>query len=212
MYGIKEKQGSMKPEIILASASPRRRELLGQVGYSFRVCPAQGEENMQGSNPEEIVQNLASGKAREVADRLEKAEEQKGNPKLYIGADTVVAVDGKILGKPVDEEDAYGMLERISGSSHEVSTGVCLLEIAEDGSRREECFSQTTKVEVYPMTEKEIRAYIASKDPMDKAGAYGIQGAFAAYIKGIEGDYYNVVGLPIGLLCAKLRERGIYPE
>lgn len=202
----------MKTELILASASPRRKELLSQVGYDFTVCPAQGEEIMRGTTPREIVENLAAGKAEEVADRLEKQAEYKGRPLLFVGADTVVAIDGQILGKPVDEEDAFHMLKRLSGNSHEVSTGVCLVELAEDGSRREERFSQTTRVEVYPMTEEEIRAYIASKDPMDKAGSYGIQGAFAAYIKGIEGDYNNVVGLPVGLLCQKLRERGIRPE
>lgn len=202
----------MKPEIILASASPRRKELLGQVGYKFSVCPAQGEEIIQGSTPAQIVKNLAAAKAQEVADRLEKLAEYKGKPMILIGADTVVAVDGQIMGKPVDEKDAHRMLNRIAGNSHEVSTGVCLLEITEDGSRKEERFSQTTKVEVYSMSEEEIQTYIASKDPMDKAGAYGIQGAFAAYIKGIEGDYNNVVGLPVGLLCQKLRERRIFPE
>ncbi|MGN0170014.1 MAG: Maf family protein [Lachnospiraceae bacterium] len=202
----------MKPEIILASASPRRKELLGQVGYQFSVCPAQGEEIIQGSTPAQIVKNLAAAKAQEVADRLEKLAEYKGKPMILIGADTVVAVDGQIMGKPVDEKDAHRMLNRIAGNSHEVSTGVCLLEITEDGSRKEERFSQTTKVEVYSMSEEEIQTYIASKDPMDKAGAYGIQGAFAAYIKGIEGDYNNVVGLPVGLLCQKLRERGLFPE
>ena len=202
----------MKPEIILASASPRRSELLSQVGYSFRVMPARGEEVMQGNTPEEIVQNLAAGKAKEVADRLQEKGICLESTMLFIGADTVVTADGKILGKPKDEADAFSMLTRIQGNSHEVSTGVCLLEVAEDGSRKTETFAQTTRVDVYPMTEEEIRAYIKTKDPMDKAGAYGIQGAFAAYIRGIEGDYNNVVGLPVGLLCQKLRERDMKPE
>lgn len=202
----------MKPEIILASASPRRSELLSQVGYSFTVIPAKGEEIMRGDTPEEIVKNLAAGKAEEVADRLQKEGIFKGQRVLFIGADTVVTADGKILGKPKDEADAFSMLKRIQGNSHEVSTGVCILEVMEDESRRSEVFAQTTRVEVYPMTDEEILAYIESKDPMDKAGAYGIQGAFAAYIKGIEGDYNNVVGLPVGLLCKKLREREVRPE
>ena len=202
----------MKTEIILASASPRRRELLEQIGYHFTVCPACGEEVIQGSTPEEIVKNLAAGKAEEVADRLLGETEYKGKALLFMGADTVVAIDGQILGKPVDEEEAFSMLSRIRGNVHEVSTGVCLIRVTEDGKRITESFAQTTRVEVYPMTEDEIWAYIRSGDCKDKAGAYGIQGAFAAYIKGITGDYNNVVGLPLGLVCQKLREWGIRPE
>ncbi len=177
-------------KVILASNSPRRRELLHQIGIQPEIIPSQIEELTTSQLPEEIVVELSLKKAKDVADRtLESA--------LIIGADTIVAVDGMILGKPKSHEDAYKMLKKIQGRSHEVYTGVTLI-YKEKGRSRGRSFVEKTEVSVYPMTEKEIKSYTDSKEPMDKAGAYGIQGVFAAYIEGIHGDYNNVVGLPIG--------------
>ncbi len=177
-------------KVILASNSPRRRELLHQIGIQPEVIPSQIEELTTSQLPEEIVVELSLKKAEDVADRtLESA--------LIIGADTIVAVDGMILGKPKSHEDAYQMVKRIQGRSHEVYTGVTLI-YKEKGRSRGRSFVEKTEVSVYSMTEKEIKSYTDSKEPMDKAGAYGIQGVFAAYIEGIHGDYNNVVGLPIG--------------
>lgn len=177
-------------KVILASNSPRRRELLHQIGIQPEIIPSQIEELTTSQLPEEIVVELSLKKAEDVADRtLESA--------LIIGADTIVAVDGMILGKPKSHEDAYKMLKKIQGRSHEVYTGVTLI-YKEKGRSRGRSFVEKTEVSVYPMTEKEIKSYTDSKEPMDKAGAYGIQGVFAAYIEGIHGDYNNVVGLPIG--------------
>lgn len=177
-------------KVILASNSPRRRELLHQIEIQPEIMPSQIEELTTSQLPEEIVVELSLKKAEDVADRaLESA--------LIIGADTIVAVDGMILGKPKSHEDAYKMLKKIQGRSHEVYTGVTLI-YKEKGRSRERSFVEKTEVSVYPMTEKEMKSYADSKEPMDKAGAYGIQGGFAAYIEGIHGDYNNVVGLPIG--------------
>lgn len=188
----------MGKKIILASGSPRRRELLTQIGVSFEVHKAEGEERVTADVPQEVVRELSMQKACEVAGKV------PGD--LYIGADTVVAVDGQILGKPKDEEDAVRMLRLLQGRAHEVATGVAVL--FADG-QEPLSFAETTRVHVFPMTEEEIRAYVRSGEPMDKAGAYGIQGLFAAYVSGIEGDYNNVVGLPVGRLYQELRARGM---
>ena len=150
------------------------------------------------SVPAEAVKELAMQKVLEVA--------EKGVGDIIIGADTVVAADGQILGKPKDEADARRMLRLIQGSSHEVITGVAVL-LKEQ--KKKICFSETTKVHIYPMTEDQIEAYVKSKDPMDKAGAYGIQGMFAAFVRGIEGDYNNVVGLPVGRLYQETLALGV---
>ena len=174
--------------IILASGSPRRKELLAQVGISFEIVKAEGEEIINTTVPEEAVKELSRQKAREVAARTD------GD--VVIGADTVVAADHEILGKPKDQEDAVRMIRMLQGRTHQVLTGVTV--ILRDGVRKKEiCFAETTHVHVYPMTEEQIRDYVASGEPMDKAGSYGIQGKAAVFIKGIEGDYYNVVGFPI---------------
>ncbi|MCD8096463.1 MAG: Maf family protein [Lachnospiraceae bacterium] len=189
---------AMGKRIILASGSPRRRELLTQIGVSFEVHKAEGEEKLTTDVPQEVVRELSMQKAREVAGKV--------SGDLYIGADTVVAVDGQILGKPKDEEDAVRMLRLLQGRAHDVATGVAV--IFTDG-QEPLSFAETTRVHVFPMTEEEICAYVQSGEPMDKAGAYGIQGLFAAYVSGIEGDYNNVVGLPVGRLYQELRVRGI---
>lgn len=186
--------------IILASASPRRRELLEQIGVEFEIRKAEGEEIITSSVPSRVVKALSGQKAREVASRCGEDAE------VVIGADTVVAVDGRILGKPKDEAEAATMLQSLQGREHEVVTGVTVLLMK---SGKEICFSETTRVRVYPMSHEQIQNYVATGDPMDKAGAYGIQGAFAAYIKGIEGDYNNVVGLPVGRLYQEVLAAGV---
>lgn len=174
---------------ILASASPRRKELLAQIGISFSVCPAKGEERITKSDPAEVVMELSRQKAEEVAAGAQ-------GDCLILGADTVVAQDGRIMGKPKDKEDAFRMLKSIAGGCHQVYTGVTMLSTGE--KPRCVTFAEKTDVYLYPISDAEIWAYIESGDPMDKAGAYGIQGAFAAHVKGIVGEYQNVVGLPIG--------------
>lgn len=196
----------MKPEIILASGSPRRRDLLSQIGLTFTVRPAKGEEKIITQVPEEAVKQLASQKAQEVY--LDYIAQGAAFTKdtWFIGADTVVAYQNRILGKPKDEEDAFRMLHMLQGKGHQVHTGVSIIAVRAGGGVSMDTFCETTQVNLYSMTEEEIRDYIRTGEPMDKAGAYAIQGYFAQYIKGISGDYANVVGLPVGRIAQKLRE------
>ena len=175
----------MRP-VVLASGSPRRRELLGQMGIEdFEVLPAQGEETApEGLAPDALVARLALQKAREVAALRPEA--------TVIGADTVVALDGRVLGKPSDEGEAREMLSALSGRRHQVYTGMAVLSGGQ-AFTHVEC----TQVEFRPLTAEEIAAYVATGESMDKAGAYGIQGRACVFIRGIQGDYYNVVGLPV---------------
>lgn len=177
--------------IILASASPRRRELLAQAGILFEVMESHVQESITKEEPEELVKRLSRCKAGAVAAVYPK--------RTVLGADTVVALDEQILGKPRDEEDACRMLRALQGRTHQVYTGVTLMR---DG--RVYSFYEKTDVEFYPMSDAEIEAYVQSGESMDKAGAYGIQGRFAVYIRRINGDYNNVVGLPIGRLWQTL--------
>ena len=179
--------------IILASASPRRRELLRQIGWDFEVCVSQVEESITKTLPAEVVEELSWQKAQAVFAQVC----EDGDAVLVIGADTVVACDGEILGKPADREDAVRMLRMLQGRSHQVYTGVTVCCRLADGQVVTQTFHEETEVNFYPMTEEEIRAYVDTRDPMDKAGAYGIQGICARYISGIRGDYNNVVGLPV---------------
>ncbi len=188
--------------IILASGSPRRRELLAQIGVDYEVHKAEGEENITSSDPLEAVKRLSMQKASEVLGSLER-EGWQGD--AVIGADTVVALDGVILGKPKDEEDARRMLRFLQGREHEVITGVTVLL---PRLHKEVCFAEVTRVHFCPMDEREIRLYVESGEPMDKAGAYGIQGEFAAYVSSVEGDFYNVVGLPVCRLYQEVRSAG----
>lgn len=194
-------------KIILASASPRRRELLEQIGISFTVLPGKGEEHITCTVPEEIVRELAEGKAKEVFEVLQEESQGLKEDFLVIGADTIVAHNGRIMGKPKDEEDAVSMLKELSSAVHEVYTGVAFF-WQQDGVVQSHVFSECTQVSTYPIAEKEIRAYVETKDPMDKAGAYGIQGRFAAFIEKIDGDYNNVVGLPAGRVYQELKKKG----
>ena len=196
--------------IILGSASPRRRELLAQIGAEFEVRVSNKEEVYHSTVPEEIVKELALMKAENVAEELAE-ENPAGAVKstVVIGADTIVVLDGKILGKPADEADAVRMLTGLQGRRHDVYTGVAVLDYDENGEKHVYNYPVGTAVYVNEMTEEEIRAYVETKDPLDKAGAYGIQGRFAAHIDRIEGDYYNVVGLPVSRVYRTLRKLGV---
>ncbi len=184
----------MKP-IVLASASPRRQEICSLLGLTFTVMPAKNEPPVDLSlGVEEAVLNVARGKAEEIAAR------HTADPVL--GADTAVVIDGEILGKPRDEEHAKAMLRRLSGHTHRVITGVWLANGDSSGG-----FADSAEVTFAPMTEEEIETYVQSGEPMDKAGAYGIQGSGMRFITGIHGDFYTVMGLPSGRLYAFLKER-----
>lgn len=180
---------------ILASASPRRKELLNQVGMQFEIIKSDVEEFITSTAPEQVVMELSRQKAEDVYHNLIDKKDV-----IVIGADTIVYNNNRILGKPKDKEDAFKMISDLSGKSHDVYTGVTL-----DIDGKIVSFAEKTRVDVYAMTESEIYDYIATGEPMDKAGAYAIQGYFAAYIKGIEGDYNNVVGLPVGRICQELK-------
>lgn len=193
-------------KIYLASASPRRKELLKQVGISFKVMPSTVEEKVTKEKPDEVVEELSYQKAVDVCGRL-MAEGKEDF--IVIGADTVVSAWGKILGKPVDKEDAARMLRELQGGSHQVYTGVTLAWKYQEMAPMYATFSECTDVTMYAMTDGEIKQYVDSGEPMDKAGAYAIQGLCAAYIQGICGDYNNVVGLPVGRVCQELRKRGL---
>ncbi len=184
-------------KVILASASPRRKELLGQIGLDFEICVSDVEEIVTQKEPTKVVEELSSQKAMAVF-------LQTSDDVLVIGADTVVALEGEILGKPADEQDACRMLRNLQGKSHYVYTGVTLC-FRKNGEEWSKTFSEGTQVMFYPMSEEEIQTYVETKEPMDKAGAYGIQGLGARFVKEISGDYNNVVGLPIARLYQELR-------
>ena len=201
-------------QIVLASASPRRKELLEQIGIEFEICPAKGEEVITKKIPSEVVEELSRQKAEEVAANLtsyqnDHQEIMTPQDMLVIGADTVVAVDDEILGKPKDEADAYRMLCLLAGREHAVYTGVTLVFIDNSGKAGELVFHEKTSVFMREMSDLEINRYIATGEPMDKAGSYGIQGKCAIYIDKIEGDYNNVVGLPVARIYKELQKLGI---
>ena len=185
--------------VILASQSPRRRELLHMLGLTeLKIIPAVGEECApEGLSPEETVRALARAKAEEILPRSAVGD-------VIIAADTIVCIDGKILTKPADEDEAFAMLHRLSGRTHVVHTGVCVL-----SHEHMLCETESTRVHFRELTDEEIRAYIATNEPMDKAGAYGIQGRGSVLIRGIEGDYFNVVGLPLTRLHTMLSSFGL---
>lgn len=188
-------------KIILASGSPRRRELLAQIGLEYKVITSNADETSKSDKPALMVMELSAKKAQAVWDTL--TEEEKAES-VVIGADTIVYDGDTVLGKPTDKVDAFCMIRKLAGNSHSVFTGVSF--IADDNITS---FCEETKVNVYSMTEQEISDYIATGEPMDKAGSYGIQGAFAAFVKGIEGDYNNVVGLPVARLYQELKKAGV---
>lgn len=185
-------------KIVLASQSPRRRELLARMGVEeFEVCPSADEETApDGLTPDRLVEYLSADKARRAAGRFARED-------IIIAADTVVAVDGRVLGKPRSRQEAVEMLTLLSGRSHTVYTGVTVCR--GDVTRTEH---ERTRVTFRPLTGAEIETYVDTKEPMDKAGSYGIQGLGCLLVQGIEGDYYNVVGLPVCRLGQMLRSVG----
>lgn len=193
-------------KIYLASASPRRKELLKQVGLSFKTMPSTVEEKITRTEPNEVVEELSYQKAADVCGKLIGEGKDEF---VVIGADTVVSCWGEILGKPEDKADAARMLGKLQGGSHQVYTGVTLAWKYQNMSAMYATFSECTDVTMYAMTEDEIKRYVDSGEPMDKAGAYAIQGLCAAYIQGICGDYNNVVGLPVGRVWQELKRRGL---
>ena len=179
-------------KIILASGSPRRRELLSQAGIEYEVIPANVDESSDITDPRVLVEYLSKIKANAVA--------QDYPGRIVLAADTVVASEGHILGKPTNEAEAFDMLTKLSGKTHQVYTGVTIL-----GCDMDETFSECTDVTMYENSAELIRAYIATGEPMDKAGSYGIQGRGAVLIKEIRGDYNNVVGLPLARVYRELK-------
>lgn len=199
--------------IILASASPRRKEILEKAGISFVIIPGSGEEKITALEPGEVVKELSCQKAWFVAENLEKKNCQENTDFLQedtfvIGADTIVVFEDRILGKPLDEEDAVNTLRMLQGNTHQVYTGVTVF-WKEQGERKRLTFAEKTDVTFYPVSEEEIRIYVKTGEPMDKAGSYGIQGTFGIYVKGICGDYSNVVGLPVARLLYEMKQLGI---
>ena len=185
--------------IVLASASPRRKELMEMLGFqNIRILPARGEEHADPAlPPQELVMALASEKGREVAAQCE-------NDDVVIAADTIVWFDGRVFGKPHSREQAVGMLRALSGNTHEVYTGVSVRHGGKELLRYEK-----SAVHFRELTEEEIGRYVDTGEPMDKAGAYGAQGKAALFVRGIEGDFFNVMGLPLCLLGSMLKEQGV---
>lgn len=187
---------------VLASASPRRRQLLGSLGINFEIIPATDDEHITSDVPSEVVTSLSEQKAKEI---FHKLLTDNKDTLVVIGSDTVVSYKEKILGKPTDREDAKRMIQSIAGDTHEVYTGVTLMYTDETGSK-EFSFYECTKVRVFPMTDSEIEDYLNTDEPYDKAGAYGIQGIFGKYVEGIDGDYNCVVGLPVARLYQEMKK------
>ena len=193
---MKSRLGEQFSEVILASASPRRADLLKQIGLDFRVCPSDVvESEVTRASPRERVEELALRKARTVGRRFDRG--------LVIGADTIVVINGLIIGKPKNNQHAVEILKSLSGNHHDVVTGVALIDL--DGNQ-EIVWSARTLVCFRKLRESEILDYVRSHDASDKAGAYGIQGRAAAFVSRIEGCYFNVVGLPLAGLVEKLWE------
>ena len=192
---------------ILASNSPRRREILKELKYDFEVKTAEFDESVVSlEDPPKAVQELALGKAMAVADS-EVCDEKT----VFLGSDTVVALDGEVMGKPADEEEAFEMLSALSGNTHTVYTGAAAV-VKENGTVvSSETMVEATDVTFFDLTEEEIRGYIATGEPMDKAGAYGIQGLGCVLVEGIRGDYLTVVGLPAARVVRLLKTLGVEP-
>ena len=181
-------------KLVLASKSPRRSEILKNAGYDFMVRVADADETIpDGTKPEDAVVFLAARKAMAV---------DRADDETVLGADTIVVLDDKILGKPKDREDAYNMLKALSGRVHSVFTGVCIIE-----NGKSMTFAEETQVEFLPLSDEDIYKYINTNDCYDKAGAYGIQGYASKFVRRIDGDYFNVVGLPISAIFEKFLQK-----
>ncbi len=197
---MKRKKASSVP-LVLASASPRRRRLLRQAGFAFQVKPSRYQEGVPRGNARAFVRRAAAGKAREVASRMRQ-------PAWVLAADTLVVQDRRIFGKPGTQAAAAAMLRRLSGKVHEVVTGVILLHSA---SGRAISWVEQTKVRMRTIAAAELRRYLATGEWRGKAGAYAIQGRAGVFVTRITGCFFNVVGLPLGSLCARARALGIQP-
>ena len=189
----------MDKKLILASASPRRREILDIAGYKYEAIVSNAEEITSG-DPYELARENALAKALEVFERV-------GNDSVVVGADTVVCLDGEVLGKPKDEREAFLMLSKLSGSGHEVVSGYAV--VSAEGAKSDYC---VTYVRFRELTDDEINAYISTKEPMDKAGAYGIQERACIFAESVVGDFFNIIGLPIAPLYPLLKDFGISPQ
>ncbi|WP_029230928.1 Maf family protein [Butyrivibrio sp. VCB2006] len=187
---------------VLASGSPRRKELLAKVVPEYEVIPAQEEENAESAEPDKMVEELSFKKASEIFHKIFTNDTDR---LVVIGADTVVSYNRRVLGKPADRDDASQMIRSLSGNTHAVYTGVTVFYTDKEGKENSFTFHEETLVDVTSMTEDEIAKYVASGEPDDKAGGYGVQGQFAIFISSIRGDYYNVVGLPIARLYHELK-------
>ena len=194
-------------QVILASSSPRRKEIMEIMEIPYKVVTEDVEEITQESNPSDMVQALAKLKSEAVSSKLEKAG--KYDKLIIISADTMVFYQDHALGKPKNEEDAFRMLQMLSNDVHEVYTGVSIAILDKNAQQENISFAVGTKVYIHPLTKEQILDYIATGEPMDKAGAYAIQGQFGIYIKEIVGDYYNVVGFPIAKIYDTLLKKGI---
>ncbi|MBQ3786589.1 MAG: septum formation protein Maf [Lachnospiraceae bacterium] len=192
-------------KLILASASARRSQILSEYGISFEVIKSDCEEYTEFTKPSQVVTDLSLQKARDVAKKAAASEKYVGQDILVLSADTIVSYNGEILGKPVDEQDAFDMLSLLSGRTHEVYTGVTLMKNDEVILN----FAACSVVEFYEVSPFALKEYIATGDPLDKAGSYGIQGPFGLYVKGIRGEYNNIVGLPAAELYQRALEAGI---
>jgi septum formation protein len=202
LAALKVQLGAIRNEVymkyILASGSPRRRELLARTGIKFEVIPSEMDEIITKEVPSDIVMELAYQKALNVYQKLDLSD------CTVIGSDTIVVYKDEILGKPADKTEAYDMLSMLADRTHQVYTGVSLL-VNIGGKLTAKTFFEKTDVTLYPISKEDLHAYVESGDPLDKAGAYGIQGDFAIHIKGINGDYNNVVGLPVGRLYQEMK-------
>ncbi len=197
-------------KIVLASASPRRKQLLELVGLEFEIWPSDKEEIITQTEPKDICTELSKQKALDVASQIRTYNETHsdlttGTDILVIGADTIVAMDKEVFGKPRDEADAIRMLKSLAGNTHSVYTGVTLVFMNTSGRVGEYTFYDETKVTFYPIDDEEIKAYVEAEDVLDKAGAYGIQSKAAAFVHSIDGDFYNVMGLPVARILAEIK-------
>ena len=196
--------------IVLASASPRRRELLAGMGFDFKIVTSDAEEVSRETDPGRIVEDLSLKKATAVFEKLKEGSQIKtdgAEPLLIIAADTLVFYRDEVLGKPADEEDAFRMIKELQGNTHSVRTGVTLILVTGNDCKKVS-FNEETSVIFDSMSDAEIREYVATKEPMDKAGGYGIQGICSKFIKGIKGDYFNVVGFPVSHVYRAMKEIG----
>ncbi|MBQ8846754.1 MAG: septum formation protein Maf [Lachnospiraceae bacterium] len=192
----------MKYRIVLASGSPRRKEILAGIGASYEVIVSDCDESTVVTEPVELVKELSYRKAEVVAKDLT-------GPVIVIGADTVVVYNGSILGKPKDRADAKRMISMLADDTHQVYTGVSLIVKEDVGEQKVITFAECSEVSVDAMTDRQIEEYLDTGEGEDKAGSYAVQGIFAVHIKGIKGDYFNIVGLPVAGIYKRLYEIGI---